>query len=443
MKIAMFTDAYFPRINGVAVSVRSYAGELTKLGHEVAVVCLEYSEEQQRTSSFDEKSNDRMSPFKIIRIPSSKTLFSKEDRMIRIDKWLLIKKTMDRFRPDVIHINSEWTVGYFGAMYARHRHVPFVFTFHTMWEDYLANYVNFLPDFTLRKIGRSVVKFYLKRANVIIAPTERIASVVRDYGIDKSVDILPTGIPDEQFQYSFARSFQISSRLNKTFPQLKGKKILLFVGRIVKEKNLPFLFDVLSRVRERFPKTALLFVGGGPYLEELEEEAESRGLSDSVAFAGYIGSDDLVYFYRMASVFVFPSKTETQGLVTVEAMLSGLPVVAIGEMGTVDVMDGDHGGFMVADDLDEFSGRVVELMSNQNLRKQKSKEALSWGAKWKISNLTPTLVKCYEKAVKIVEGFYDSESEKLWDEFDSEFRMEVGIDESDFEIRDGFEGDEK
>ena len=137
------------------------------------------------------------------------------------------------------------------------------------------------------------------------------------------------------------------------------------------------------------------------------------------------------------------SKTETQGLVTVEAMLSGCPVVAIGELGTVDVMQGDHGGFMVADDLEEFSGRVVELMSNQNLRKQKSKEALAWGAKWKISNLTPTLVKCYEKAVKIVEGFYDSESEKLWDEFDSEFRMEVGIDESDFEIRDGFEGDEK
>lgn len=441
MRIAMFTDAYFPRINGVAVSVRSYAGELTKLGHEVVVVCLEYSEEQQRISSFDEKSNDEMSPFKIVRIPSAKTVFSKEDRMVRIDKWRLIKKTMDRFRPDVIHINSEWTVGYLGALYAKHRHVPFVFTFHTMWEDYLANYVNFLPDFTLRKIGRSVVKFYLKRANVIIAPTERIASVVREYKINKDVDILPTGIPDEQTKYSFTHSFQVSGKFYKKFPHMKGKKILLFVGRIVKEKNLSFLFDVLERVRKKFPKTALLFVGNGPYLEDLQDEAVERGLKDFVAFTGYVGSGDLVYFYRMASVFVFPSKTETQGLVTVEAMLSGLPVVAIGEMGTVDVMQGDNGGFMVKDDLDEFSSKVLDLMRNQNLRKQKSKQALAWGAKWKISNLTPKLVNCYEKAVKIVEGFYDSESEKFYEEFDSEFRNEIGIDESELKI-DGDEGSE-
>ena len=402
MKIAMFTDAYYPRINGVTVSVHSYATELVKFGHTVCIVCLEYSEEQQRSSFFDEKDSDEKSPFKIVRIPSwSFSAISKEDRVARFDKWRRVKKAMKEFQPDVIHINSEWVIGYFGALYALHYHVPFVFTFHTMWEDYLANYVNFLPDASLRRIGRSVVKFYLKRADLIIAPTKKIASVVHDYGIQKQVEILPTGIPDSREKYSLIRQTAIGLQLSKKCPQLKGKKILLFVGRIVKEKNLSFLFDVLENVQKKLPKTALLFVGGGPYLDELKLISEQRKLSKSVAFAGYIPSADLPYFYRQAQVFVFPSKTETQGLVTVEAMLSGLPVVAIGELGTVDVMQGDHGGFMVGDDVGQFSEKVIELLKNQQLRKKKSQEALKWGKKWKISALTPRLEECYERAMLI------------------------------------------
>lgn len=399
MKIAMFTDAYYPRINGVTVSVHSYATELSKLGHEVEVVCLEYSEEQQKNSLFDEKSSDKNSPFKIVRIPSAPFLFSKEDRMMRLDKWYRIKRAMDEFEPDVIHINSEWTIGYFGALYAHHRKVPFVYTFHTMWEDYLANYIIFLPTASMKTLGRNVVKFYLKRADEIIAPTKRIASVVKDYGIEKEVDILPTGIPDGKEDCTAGEQRKMSAKIYKKFPVLKGKKILLFAGRIVKEKNLPFLFDVLEKVQKENPKTALLFVGSGPYVEELQSLAVERGLSDSVVFTGYVPSDELVYFYKIASVFTFPSKTETQGLVTVEAMLAGLPVVGIGILGTADVMQGDHGGFMVKEDSDEFSEKVISLLKNEKLRKEKSAEALDWAQKWKISSLTPRLVGCYQKAI--------------------------------------------
>ncbi len=399
MKIAMFTDAYYPRINGVTVSVHSYATELSKLGHEVEVVCLEYSEEQQKNSLFDEKSSDKISPFKIVRIPSAPFLFSKEDRMMRLDKWYRIKRAMDEFKPDVIHINSEWTIGYFGALYAHHRKVPFVYTFHTMWEDYLANYIVFLPSASMKTLGKNVVKFYLKRADEIIAPTKRIASVVKDYGIEKEVDILPTGIPDGKEDCTAGEQRKMAAKIYRKFPGLKGKKILLFAGRIVKEKNLSFLFDVLEKVQKENPKTALLFVGSGPYVEELQSLALERGLSDSVVFTGYVPSDELVYFYKIATVFTFPSKTETQGLVTVEAMLAGLPVVAIGILGTADVMQGDHGGFMVKDDADEFSGKVLSLLKNDKLRKEKSEEALEWAQKWKISSLTPRLVSCYQKAI--------------------------------------------
>ena len=216
MRIAMFTDAYYPRINGVTVSVHSYAAELTKLGHTVCIVCLDYSEEQQKKSFFSQKDSDQKSPFKIVRIPSwSFSAISKEDRVARFDKWRRVKKAMKAFKPDVIHINSEWVIGYFGAMFAHHYKVPFVFTFHTMWEDYLVNYVNFLPDFSLRKIGRSVVKFYLKRADLIIAPTEKISSVVHEYGIQKHVEILPTGIPDNLEKFSLIRQTALGLQLSK------------------------------------------------------------------------------------------------------------------------------------------------------------------------------------------------------------------------------------
>ncbi|QTQ14142.1 glycosyltransferase [Treponema parvum] len=401
MNIAMFTDAYLPRINGVAISVHSYALELTNLGHNVCVVCLEYSEEQQKSALFDEKVEDLKTPFKIVRIPSTSLIWSKEDRVARFDKWIFLKKAMDKFRPDIIHINSEWVVGYFGAIYALHRHIPYVFTFHTLWEDYLYNYVSFLPEASTRKIGREIVKFYLKRATVIIAPTQRIADVVKEYGVDRKVELLPTGIPDWIFKYSFERDLKIHSQIFSSYPSIADKKILLYVGRVVKEKNLAFLLNVFELVKQKEYKTALMFVGDGPYLEELKELAAERGFGDDVIFTGYAARTDLLYYYKHASVFVFPSLTDTQGLVTVEAMMNGLPVVAIGEMGTLDVMQGDNGGFMVKNDVGEFAERVCDLIENPYLHRKKSAEALEWAKKWSMGALVKDLVLCYEKAIKL------------------------------------------
>ena len=154
-------------------------------------------------------------------------------------------------------------------------------------------------------------------------------------------------------------------------------------------------------VKKSVPDTALVFVGGGAEYEPLKARAKKLKCAWDICFAGYRTKEELAYFYDVSDVFVFPSKTETQGLVTVEAMLSGVPVVAIGEMGTVDVMQGDHGGFMVKDDVAEFSDKVVALLKNQQLRKKKAQEALDWGKKWKISALTPRLLECYEKAALI------------------------------------------
>ncbi len=406
MKIAMFSDCYYPRINGVVISVQSYARELINRGHSVCVVSVEYPEEYIYGN--DHSDNIDSPNFSVIRIPSHAIIFSKEDRIARLEKWFFIKKKMDEFAPDVIHLNSEWLVGYFGAMYARHRKVPCVFTFHTMWEDYIQNYAPLLNSMISHKIGRDLVKFYLKSANHILAPTPRIADTVREYGVETQVELLPTGIPESLFEYDKDRLDSVKTDLFAKNPRLAGKKILLFAGRIAKEKNLDFLVPVLKRVRELLAAdsthdgsdAALLIAGDGLYMPDFKALVEKEQLADNVFYVGYVSRQTLAYLYTVADVFTFPSKTETQGLVTAEAMAAGLPVVAIGEMGTVDVMQGDHGGFMVPEDTELFSQRVADLLTDSALYSNKVVECKLWSKQWMITSLTDRLEKAYTTCIE-------------------------------------------
>lgn len=411
MKIAMFTDAYYPRINGVAVSVKSYAESLTALGHEVCIVCCNYqtAEEAENPETKIDETKYINEKVKIIRIDSHHLFFSEEDRLAKISQWRTLKHEMDAFKPDIVHINTEFLIGYYGLTYARFRYVPIVYTFHTLWEDYVEGYIKFMPTHTSKRLAKDFIKLYLKRADEIICPTERIAEVVRQYNITRPTDILPTGIPNKIASITEERKREFSEKFyNKDFPNLKDKKILLYVGRVVKEKNLDFLFPVLKEVQKSISNTVLLIVGGGPGLEPLRKHVKDNNLESDVFFTDYIPREDLACYYTLADVFVFPSVTETQGLVTVEAMMSGLPVVAIGEMGTVDVMQGNNGGFMVNNNVHEFSEKVIELIKNNELHTLKSEEAKKWAEQWDLSLLTQKLLDFYQKAIEYRNGSKNS-----------------------------------
>lgn len=402
MKIAMFTDAYYPRINGVSVSVKSYAEALTELGHEVCIVCCDYHNPNDPDTTPQIKESDYTSEnVKILRILSHHIFCSEEDRLARISQWKTVKHEMDKFKPDIIHINSEFLIGYYGLTYGRFRYVPIIYTFHTLWEDYVEGYIHFMPISASKKIAQKLIKLYLKKADEIICPTQRIADVVKDYKITRPTDILPTGIPNSVTSITKERQDAFKTDFfSKDFPQLQGKRILLYVGRVVKEKNLDFLFPVLKEVQKEIPDTALLIVGGGPELEPLQERTKKAGLDKDVFYTNYVPRENLACYYTLADVFVFPSVTETQGLVTIEAMMSGLPVVAIGEMGTVDVMQGDNGGFMVSNNTRDFSDKVIKLLTDKELHQKKSEDAKIWGNKWDISVLTESLVNYYKKAIE-------------------------------------------
>lgn len=407
----MFSDCYYPRVNGVVVSVHSFVQELVNRGHIVKVITVEYPDDYQFNRKGYSDAGLIDSPnFSLNRLSSKEIIFSKEDRLVRLKQWHILKGILDEFQPDILHINSEWLVGYFGAIYAHHRKVPCIFTFHTLWEDYIQNYAPILREKISKKIGRDIVKFYLKTANHILAPTPQTAQTVRKYGIDTPVELLPTGIPESMFKLNEAGVERMREEVFSNFPQLKDRKILLFAGRVAKEKNLPFLLPVLKRVNqllERAPSTsgdttkraALLVAGDGNFMQDLKDLVEQQQLAQDVFYLGYVERDDLASLYHLADVFTFPSKTETQGLVTVEAMTAGLPVVAIGEMGTIDVMQGDNGGFMVPEDVEIFSQKVFQLLTNDTLYQEKSQEGRAWSRRWGMSALTDRLEAAYATCI--------------------------------------------
>ncbi len=404
MNIAFFTDAYYPRINGVAVSVRSYATKLAEMGHSVCIVCCNYDDEDKKDKKKKKSflQDDKLHPnLKIYRISSINVFVSKEDKSAKLSAWHDVKHTMDAFKPDIVHINSEFMVGYFGLIYSRHRNIASVYTFHTLWEDYVDGYIKFMPVYPAKKIAKEFIKFYLKRANILIAPTVNIANVIKSYGIERDAKILPTGIPPALDVKKLNVRPLFFNQLHTLLPRVQKKHILLYVGRVVKEKNLDFLFPVLAEVKKTFKDTVLVFVGGGPELDNLKEKAKKTGYARDIVFAGYRSREELAYFYSVTDVFVFPSKTETQGLVTLEAMMAGVPVVAIGERGTLDVMKGDNGGFMVKEDVNEFSQRVLELLKDKELYAEKSQEAKKWASQWSLDTLTEKLVTYYEEALAI------------------------------------------
>jgi glycosyltransferase involved in cell wall biosynthesis len=415
MKVVMFTDAYWPRVNGVTVSVDTFSRALIRAGHEVLIVCSEYPNTYSLAHSLfpgDKRDDDPQ----IIRVPSMPVLISKEDRLAKFHKWNWVFKQVEAFNPDIIHVNSEVMIAEFGFLYARMHNIPAIYTFHTMWEEYGPNYFpSYLPLFVVLLIVRTFVKNVLRRSYRVIVPTIQIEDVVKKYKMKKLTYLLPTGIETDLFQHEAEDYSRFKEQMEVRFPVLKEKRILLFAGRVTKEKNISFLLNILPTILQKHDDIILMIVGNGPYLENLQKEAELIGLGENCIFLDYMTRKDLSLAYGISRVFVFPSLTDTQGLVTLESMLSGTPVVAIGEMGTIMVMGGDNGGFMVKNDPKEFSARVLDLLEDDELHRRKSQEAKVHAMAWSIEEVTKKLVKIYDDTRESYYNEYGPRRMPVWE----------------------------
>jgi glycosyltransferase involved in cell wall biosynthesis len=414
MKIVMFTDAYWPRVNGVTVSVDSFSRALTKQGHDVLILCSYYPESYDAAVQASHDPAQKDTP-KIVRVPSMPAFVTKEDRIAKLHKWFWVFKQVELFNPDIIHINTEFIIAEFGFLYARVHNLPAIYTFHTMWEDYAPNYFPLVPPFLVKFFIRKVLKYTLRRSFRVIVPTPQIDEVVHKYHPKANTFLLPTGIDPELFLHDKAEGEIFREKFETLFPRIKGKRLLLFAGRVVKEKNIGFLLEILGDIQAKQKDVFLVIAGNGPDTDFFKKEAERLGVSSLCDFTGYLERADLALLYTISEVFVFPSLTDTQGLVTLEAMFSGVPVVAIGALGTLMVMGGDNGGFMVKNDKEEFTARVLDLLEDRELYQKKSCEARLHAGSWAIDKITKKLVCEYRATTDLYREEYGDPRTPVWE----------------------------
>jgi 1,2-diacylglycerol 3-alpha-glucosyltransferase len=383
LKIALVTDTYFPRINGVSTSTQIFAEEFAKMGHEVHIYAPAFP------NHIDESNH-----LKVYRFPSFYLFFDPEDRlgMPWKDK-KLVRQFMDQ-KYDIVHTQTPFTIGGPAVKWAHKSGAKVVHTYHTLFAAYVEHYLWFLPKALSVWYAKSASRRYCNACDLIVTPSTEMRSVLVDYNVTKPIEVIPTGIRLERFV----------GKDRQRFRQLKGYKpedqVVLFMGRVAEEKNIDFLMRVVHRLKPRLPNLQFLIAGEGAAKKGLEKMTADMGMVDYVHFAGYLSKDDWRDCYAGADLFVFASVTETQGLVVTEAMAAETPVVAVGEMGIKDVMASGRGGLVTRLNEDEFTEAVYKMLTDKALYAQKRSETLSEAEKWSSAAMTHRMAEAYEKLLK-------------------------------------------
>lgn len=370
MKIGVVVDAYSPSLDGAVTSIKNFKVELEKQGHEVWVICPKYPK------YVDTEKN-------ILRIRSFRVPGAAGYRLAI--PFRSMKKIYEEKKFDVVHLHSFFTLGQKGLKLAKKYKIPTVGTYHTQFVDYVPGYYKiFVP--LLQKLAKKVIVNFYSRCNVTLAPSPQSKKVLKDYGVKSKIVVLPTGIILDNFSNGDGSRF-------KAKYGLKDKKILLYVGRVGHEKNIDQLIKSFKRVQDKRKDVVLVIVGDGVAKKYLISLAEKEGIKDKVIFAGFLRGQELADAYVASTIFTFASLTDTQGIVLLEAMSVGKPVVAVKAYGVIDVVS--KGGFLVKNDPKDFSEAVLRLLNDKQLYITKQKEALERAKEMSIQEKTKELLEVY------------------------------------------------
>lgn len=354
----MLSDVYFPRVNGVSTSIRAACQWLSRQGHRVTLVAPDYGDAAQRQS--DGEFGDG---FELLRLPARKIFFDPEDRLIRGDALRAVLPRLKAGRWDVIHVHTPFRAHRLGVQLARATSTPVVETYHTYFEEYVAHYLPWAPAPLLRRFARGASRHLCDAVDQMIVPSEAIAHVLRAYGVRTPATVIPSGIALEEFASGNGAAFRERHGID---PQ---RTLIATVSRLALEKNIDFLLWVAHRLVPEFPDLLFLIAGEGPDAQRLKAMTQSLGLEGSVRFFGNLDRrQELPDCYRAADVFVFASPTETQGLVLIEAMASGTPIVSTAVMGTAAVLRDAKSALVSPPDVGEFAAHVSTLLRDPERR---------------------------------------------------------------------------
>ena len=363
MRIAIVSDVYFPRVNGVSTSIETFHRELVKAGVAVSLLCPAYGADVPLPD--------------VLRVPSRPVPRDPEDRLMSYRAARRFDTRLGQEGVSLVHVQTPFVAHYAGMHLARSLGVPLVTTYHTLFEEYLHHYLPMVPRRVLQGLARHISRTQCNAADHVVVPSAAMRERLAAYGVTTPMTVLPTGVPTEQFARGEGGRFRA---IHDIAPE---RPVALFVGRVAFEKNIGFLLQMVGHARKRCPDVLLVITGEGPARSELQAQARREGLADAVRFVDYLDRrQDLPDCYAAASAFVFASRTETQGLVLLEAMAAGTPVVALAAMGTTDILAPERGAVIAPDDVAGFAQCLTDLLRDPVRRETLSHEARAYAATW-------------------------------------------------------------
>jgi len=412
-RIAFFTNTYLPFVGGVPNSVELFRQYLEQLGDHVTVYAPEYE-----GASRSEKN--------IRRLPAIRDISGTDFSLPLPINFRPVLDFSERLY-DIVHVHHPFLLGELGLTMARRHRVPLVFTYHTKYEDYV-HYTPLDPSIAKRTIIEHAVDF-CNVCDLVIAPTTDIEKALRERGVESDIEVLPTGIELGRYQQADGATARAKLGLPEDTP------VLLHVGRLAKEKNLPYLIRACDIFLRENKKAHVVITGGGAEENELRADAEASPVSDRFHFTGRQTGKDLRSLYAAANLFVFASKSETQGMVLVEAMAAGTPVIALEADGVRDVMrDGENGRMLhTGASEDDFAKAIVEALKHQDTLDAWSKGAQETAERFDMPLLAKRLHGHYEalKALpkhrirdktlsfSLIRNFFES----VWQDFEDRIKQ--------------------
>jgi len=399
VRVLFISDVYFPRVNGVSTSIRTFREDLAGEGVETLLVAPQYPAEVADVAEVADAAEVGASGPGVLRVSAAGVPGDPEDRRMR---WRPLRRELEALRRadiDLVHIHTPFVAHYAGVRFARRAGVPCIATYHTFFEEYLHHYAPLLPHGVGRFLARLFTRSQCAQVQALIAPSEPMRAVLTTYGVTTPIHVLPTGLAADRFRPGDGARFRARAGIAPQRP------LVTYIGRVAHEKNIGFLVRMFAEVRARVPEALLVIAGEGPARENLRAQVAALGLAEHVYFAGYLErNSELLDCYAAADVFVFASRTETQGLVLLEAMAQGVPVVSTAELGTRSVLLPESGALVVPEETAAFAAAVVRVLTEPALKEALGARGLTYARTWSSVAMARRLQRLYTALVNAPQG---------------------------------------
>ncbi|MEM6453637.1 MAG: glycosyltransferase [Acidobacteriota bacterium] len=392
MHLLYLSDVYLPRINGVSTSIQSARAALRARDHQVHLIAPDYGAQDAhlRDVAVDAEVD-------VLRVAGRRVPFDPEDRLMPVRRVFDLLPALVHTPFDALHIHTPFVAHRAGVRLAALLGLPTVATCHTHFEDYLDHYLPWLPSPLLRAIARGWTRRQARAVDALIVPSASMAAVLRGYGIEDDLHVIPTGIDLTHFATGDGAAFRQQHGIDPARP------VIGHIGRVAFEKNIGFLIEMVDALRRRVPDVLFVIAGEGPALPALRRQVEAAGLGDHVRFVGYLARGTaLCDAYCAFDAFVFASRTETQGLVLLEAMALGVPVVSTAVLGTRDVLDGSAGAIVVDDDRAAYVAALTALLADPARQRQLGDGGRAHARRWSVDAMADRLAGLYGSLAEAV-----------------------------------------